>query len=507
MRLDGEVQYVLVDTPGFQRARRALEWMRERETHAGAHRAVVEAFVAEHRGSGRFPDECELLTPGARGRGHPLRRRTARVPYGPDYEAEMEILRWTGQPRMALINPIGGRAHVAEWRAALEQYFKIVRVFDAHAASFEARLDLLRGFGELAESWRAPLDAAVAAIAEERGRVHARVARALAELLAEVLTATAERRIPSGADPADFRESLEREWKDALRERERAARRTVEQIYGHRAVEREERPFELLEQDLFSIDHWFFWGLNRRQLVATGAAGGAAVGGVIDAAAHGASLLAGALIGAAVGGASAWWSSGRLARIRVFALPLGGQLLRCGPAASPNFPYVVLGRALYHHAAVAGRTHAVRSPLALADGAGANWVERLGADTRRELDRCFRAVRRDGADAVAELERRLAPIAARVTRREPEQQPRRSQAVLHAVSVAAHGSRASPRTASPGSTSAEPDPAYFDRLRERVIAARDRGHLRRDHALRRVRPRECLQPDRRRLSVRSRATT
>src|SRR5439155_21661738 len=127
-----------------------------------------------------------------------------------------------------------------------------------------------------------------------------------AELLDEMLGYVAERRIPAGADADDYREPLEREWKDALRARERAARRSVEQIYQHRAIEREERPFEPLEQDLFRVDHWFFWGLNRRQLVASGAAGGAAVGGVIDAAAHGASLLAGALIGAAVGRAGPW---------------------------------------------------------------------------------------------------------------------------------------------------------------------------------------------------------
>jgi hypothetical protein len=411
MRVDGEVQYVLVDTPGFQRARRALEWMRARETHAAAHRAVVEAFVAEHRGSGRFPDECELLTAVLDGAGILYVADGAR-PYGPDFEAEMEILRWTGQPSMALINPIGGRAHVEEWRAALQQYFKIVRVFDAHAASFEARLELLRGFGQLSEAWRAPLESAVAAIALERGRVHARVARALAELIAEMLAFVGTRRIPVGADPADFRESLEREWKEALRARERTARRVVEQIYGHRAIERDERPVELLEPDLFSVDHWFFWGLNRRQLVASGAAGGAAVGGVIDAAAHGASLLAGALIGAAVGGAGAWWSSARLARIRVFTLPLGGQLLRCGPAASPNFPYVVLGRALDHHARIAGRAHAVRSALSLADEPGANWIERLAAERRRALDRSFRALRRDGADAAAELASVLTPIVA-----------------------------------------------------------------------------------------------
>jgi hypothetical protein len=226
------------------------------------------------------------------------------------------------------------------------------------------------------------------------------------------VTFVATRRIPSGADPADFRESLEREWQDALRARERNARRAVEQIYGHRSLERDERPVELVEQDLFSIEHWFLWGLNRRQLIASGAAGGAAVGGVIDAAAHGASLLAGLVIGAAVGGAGAWWSSARLAKIRVFALPLGGRLLRCGPAASANFPYVVLGRALHHHARIAGRSHAVRSPLALADGPGENWIDRLSADQRRALDRTLRALRRDGADAADELARVLAPIVA-----------------------------------------------------------------------------------------------
>src|SRR5262249_47192515 len=87
MRVDGEVQYVLVDTPGFQRARRALEWMRARETHAGAHRAVVEAFVAEHRRTGEFPDECELLAPVLAGAGILYVADGAR-PYGPDFEAE-----------------------------------------------------------------------------------------------------------------------------------------------------------------------------------------------------------------------------------------------------------------------------------------------------------------------------------------------------------------------------------------------------------------------------------
>ena len=96
----------------------------------------------------------------------------------------------------------------------------------------------------------------------------------------------------------------------------------------------------------------------------------------------------------------------------MFALPLGGQLVRCGPAASPNFPYVVLGRALNHHARIAGRSHAVRTPLALGDGPDENWIDRLSPEQRSALDRSLRALRRDGADAAAELARVLAPIVA-----------------------------------------------------------------------------------------------
>lgn len=57
MRIDGVVQYVLVDTPGFQRARAVLAWLRRDETTAAEHRSRVEAFVREHRDRGGFPDE------------------------------------------------------------------------------------------------------------------------------------------------------------------------------------------------------------------------------------------------------------------------------------------------------------------------------------------------------------------------------------------------------------------------------------------------------------------
>jgi hypothetical protein len=412
MRLDGRVQYVLVDTPGFQRARPALAWMRERETSAELHRSVVEAFVATFRGSGRFDDECELLAPVLEGAGI-LYVVDGSVPYGPEYEPEMEILRWTGEPSMALINPIGPADHLDAWRAALSQYFKIVRVFDALTAPFEKRLELLQGFGALREDWRAPLQQAVQALEQERAQVRARVARLLAELLVDMLTLSVTKPLPEGAEARDHQAALEREYQQALRERERRARHEVEEAYGHRELERREQAVALSDRDLFAVEHWVLWGLRRRQLVATGAAGGAVAGGALDLAVGGASMLLGTLLGAAAGGAAALWSGQKLERARIQGLPLGGRELRCGPTRNPNFAWVVLGRALHHHARLAGRTHADRGALALDPERGApDWVERIGRERREALERCFARLRSGGADAglTEELADLLAPV-------------------------------------------------------------------------------------------------
>src|SRR3546814_3333748 len=90
------------------------------------------------------------------------------VPYSRENEAEMEILRWTGQPSLALINRIGKDDHTGTWRAALGQYFQIVRCFDAVRAPFEDHLGLLRGFGELAPGWREPLEPAIEYLRAQR---------------------------------------------------------------------------------------------------------------------------------------------------------------------------------------------------------------------------------------------------------------------------------------------------------------------------------------------------
>ncbi|MDX1431748.1 MAG: GTPase/DUF3482 domain-containing protein [Gammaproteobacteria bacterium] len=411
MKVDGRVLYVLADTPGFQRARRALAWMRSHETTAARHAEVVRCFVEEHRRSGEFEDECELLAPVVEGAGI-LYVVDGSKPYGPEYEPEMEILRWTGRPRMALVNPVGAADHVEDWRAALKQYFDIVRVFDAMTANFTKQVELLRAFGQLDESWSARFDEAAEALARDRRERHRLAARAIAEMIAEMIGLVVERSLGAKADSSRAERRLEHRYRDELRALEDNGRRSVERIYEHTALERREAAFELLEQDLFAEESWQIWGLTPRQLALTGAFGGAVAGGGIDIATGGASVMLASLVGAVVGAAAAWLGSDRIAEIRIAGvLPLGGKRLTIGPSRNVNLPYVILGRALLHQRLVALRTHAHREPLEVpTPDAGGAWIEELSKSRRRRLERCFARLRRaqdTGAaidDLAAELE-------------------------------------------------------------------------------------------------------
>jgi hypothetical protein len=123
--------------------------------------------------------------------------------------------------------------------------------------------------------------------------------------------------------------------------------------------------------------------------------------------------MAGAVAGGAIGGGAALYGVGRrLARVRqVFPGGLLGFVLgagraatgsrryRIGPHAQPNFPWVLLDRALLHHAAVAHCAHARRGTVRTDGGDGrAGVVAELARDERGELAGLFRELRRSPSD-------------------------------------------------------------------------------------------------------------
>jgi hypothetical protein len=437
VEVDGRTLFVLVDTPGFEDAPRALAWLRARDVSAAERPARVAELLRAHEGTDELVEERRLLAPILAG-ASVLYVVDGTKPYRRNYEAEMEILRWTGRPGMALVNRIGEEDHAAEWRLALAQYFSLVRDFDAFSATFEERLALLTAFRELRPDLRASFDEAVTAIAAQRRRRRAEAAGILADLLAAALTHTEELVVddPAAVEArlAAERDRLERSFHDALRRLEEDARRRIERLFGHAEARFEaaglERP--VFEQDLFAEDAWNELGLTPGQIVAAGTLAGATVGGAVDAAVGGASVLAGTVVGGVVGGGSALYRVGRrFARARVVGPPgvaglllnarrywQGAKRVRVGPHAQPNFPWVLLDRALLHYDAVARRTHARRGAIAVGGGERAGVVAELARGERGELERLFRALRKGFEDPPREprdgLERALARVLARV---------------------------------------------------------------------------------------------
>lgn len=405
MRVDDHVLYTLVDTPGFQRARGALHWLRQHAESAAEYPMTVRRFVEQHRGQERYRDECELLSPIVEGGGI-LYVVDGSKPFGPEYEPEMEILRWTGQPSMALINQIEAvDDYLEEWEAALGQYFKIVRVFNAVTAEFDKRLGLLRAFGQLREAWRDPMDQAVRHLEHDRKRRQTLAAEATAEMLTDMMTLSVGKNLSVDDEPEAHKDALEKRYQSELRSLEQKARKAVERVYAHDNITRDEADAAILRQDLFADDSWHLFGQSKWRLASLGAAGGATAGGVLDAAVGGTSFLIGAAIGGVVGGALGWRAATWSSNYQIFNLPgmdklgLSGQRLQCGPSTNRNLPYVALGRARLHHYLIARRTHAQRHILKLdqqtrQEGA----FNPLEGPRGKHLERLFTQLRKAGGE-------------------------------------------------------------------------------------------------------------
>ena len=360
--VDGNMLYVLVDTPGFQRSRAVYEWISSHSKSAGDRRAAVEQFVAEHRNDERFKSECELLAPLIEGAGI-LYVVDGSVPYGSEYDAEMEILRWTGNPSMALINQIGDSDFIQEWEQALTQYFKIVRTFNAKTAEFDKQLNLLNGFAELNEKWKSDLNQAITALRKHREYKRTQAAQLISANLISILTLKEE--YPGNEISDSQKSQFLEDYKTKIMEMEKSNRNEIEWLYGFDHLEREDTQLLFESNSLFSQQSWQIFGLSKDQLVAVGAVGGAAAGSLVDIATGGGSLLLGSGIGAIAGGLSAWLGGDNLAKTELTGNTIGTPVYSIGPIQNINLPFILLGRALLHLWHMEVRTHAQRNKVAL----------------------------------------------------------------------------------------------------------------------------------------------
>ncbi|SDW76981.1 GTPase/DUF3482 domain-containing protein [Marinobacter mobilis] len=402
LTVDGDVLYTLVDTPGFQRPRQLLAWLEAHSLSASDRAETVAAFVNQHRDDPRFHDECELLTPLVEGAGI-IYVVDGSVPYSAENESEMEILRWTGRPSLALINSIGADDYSEHWQSALGQFFQVVRKFDAVRAPFNQHLSLLKAFGQLEPAWEQVLDSAVLHLSGQRAQRKSQTARLIATALEEMMAWQEKRTLTAPQSEAHARdtlaEQLRQRWYQHQRKREQSLRLAIEALYQHHRVQRQEAELRWhSEHDLFSEGSRQAWGVSRTYLTTAGFGAGAIGGAGLDAITLGSSLGTGALVGGLIGAAGSYFYGDRLTLpvLKIGALRHGLQTASFGPVQDSQFGYVVLGRAVDHWWHIAHRNHAGRDPLDL-EPSDSHWLDQLDSPHRQVIHRALTRCRKQRA--------------------------------------------------------------------------------------------------------------
>jgi GTPase Era involved in 16S rRNA processing len=397
VQVDGVTLFSLIDTPGFEQAARMLA--RLGDDDAGRVERL-RALVHDPDAQRELEEECRLLAPILAGAAI-LYVVDGDKPYRDNYRTEMQLLAATRQPRIAIINRSG--QHREAWQKALEPYFQTVATFDAQKATLDERIQLLNTLRMIDASFQDPVRRAVDALLAEDHRRSVESAQIIAELLAQALTFTLQTRGDS-IEPA----RLEGAFHDRLRAMEHEARDQLAHLYRHDKAswrEAQELARPIFGEDLFAERTWASLGLSATQLLATYAISGAVTGGLIDAGVGAASFGAGAAIGALLGAgatalhlqqrfASAMRVDGMLQRLRNTAA--SGPSYRVGPIKHPNFPFVLLDRALRYHDAVRNRAHALTAAGKEIENAPAqaDLAQRLTAQRRKTLVTLFTKLQR-----------------------------------------------------------------------------------------------------------------
>jgi len=419
VEVDDRVLFSVIDTPGFEDAPRALHWIKQREVTAADRVQRVREFVRAFERTDEFVEERRLLQPILDGAAI-LYVVNGDEPYRENYETEMEVLRYTGQPAMALINRGESGSHIDEWLRALNQYFKLVRLFDAHSVTWENRRKLLEAFATLEPSWERSISEALEALQVQQERRQYQVANVIADMLVDALSLNLTAGLPDERALPYEKPRLERAFHDKLRSIENKAHQKIATVYLHRLDHwSPETAIELgSHEDLFAKETWDVMGLSPRALLTLTVVTGAAAGGAIDAAVGFASALTGTLIGGLSGlGVGVYELTRRYARASnvveqakaIMRPSEHAYRVRVGPHPSLNFPFVLLARSLDHFDRVRAWAHAKREPPPPREGE-AKILDQLDTATKKRLSKTFSTIRKKYRDVPADSRRELREV-------------------------------------------------------------------------------------------------
>ena len=395
LEFDGEECIRFIDTPGFSRPIEAMREIQRIHGNGPPNMDSVKIFVEESREAGSFEDECLLLEPLVAGAGL-LYVIDPSKPLRDEFIAEMEILRWTGRRRMALLNAKDTSGeHVQKWKDRLGSYFNLVRTFNAHHARFDERRRLLKSLLEIDEQHAEVIKKTIANLDSEWQQRREESAEVLVTTLESAMMLRESRVLEERVMEVDHRrERVQLEMEQAYYQSvTKLVKKSVDRlmkIYRHHLIKVDWEEFSFDEIDLEAAETWSKWGLSRGQLTMAGGAAGAAAGVAVDVGSGGLTHGAGTLFGTFFGAAAAFFKGDELPDLKVdltggMKLEGGeGRRLELGPPKNENFPWILLDRFLVMYREVMSRAHGRREQAAMnteSDG----YVKHMSAEYRRTL--------------------------------------------------------------------------------------------------------------------------
>ncbi len=362
--IDGREVVRFIDTPGFQSPHATLEWLR---AHAGP--GMLASFLRQNAADPRFSSELELFRPLVEG-SEIIYVLDASRPLRSIDIAEMEILRMTGIPRMAVINNKEEDEHfVPAWRDELRRHFNAVRIFNAHRATYAERIALLGALKSIDQEWETPLGRVIEALQNDWLRRITQVAWLITGLIRQTLQHQVSQTFAPGQETQDLLDILTRHYRHHITGLERETHLAIRRLFKHNIFDCRLPEQTVRGDDLFQEKTWRVLGLRPFQVAAAGAVAGSGIGMGIDVVAGGASLGAFALAGGIIGAGTALLGGRHMITYEIkgprlgpfkFGRPIGDQLLFVGPNRNVQFPFILLDRALIFFTSTINWAHARR---------------------------------------------------------------------------------------------------------------------------------------------------
>ncbi len=354
--IDGKEIIRFTDTPGFQNPRRVLH---ELQGFVDRGPDMLRQFREAFDSSPQMRDDCELLLPVSRGAGIIYVVDGSRPVRNID-RVEMEILRLSGKPRMAIINCKQEEStSLADWKNDLGKTFNSIRVFNAHRATYAQRILLLEALKSIDQDWHHQLDLVVSAFKRDWSARNDRTADIILDLLTDCLCFKIIGNLQHDQDL--LREKLQRNYTEAIRKMEKKAHGRIRELFKHNIFNYDLPPCSILNEDLFNSKTWQLLGLSKKQIALTGGAGGAAIGAGIDLAHAGLTFGIFTALGGAIGMLGAVLGGKSLStKTRLLGVGLGGEQIQVGPNVSIQFLHVLLDRALLFYSHVINWAHGRR---------------------------------------------------------------------------------------------------------------------------------------------------